>query len=382
VFKFIHTSDWHIGRLFQNISLLDDQLFVLEQIKQYAVDHQVDALVIAGDIFDRSIPPVDAVDALDQFVGSFISDTHIPIVMISGNHDSATRIRFGASLASGAGFHMIASLNRCLEPVVIHGKRGSAAFYGIPFHEPVEVREAFGEDTKTYDEAHTFLVESIKQQLNHKQPNILISHCFVAGAQASDSERKLSVGGSESVSYEPMLDFDYVALGHLHGPQYRGAQHVRYSGSPLKYSFSESGHNKSVTLVEVGEGGATHTQLPLHAKRDLRILTGSLDELLTQAANDPNKDDFILARLTDEQDLLDPMRRLRDQYPNIVEMERINYIKHSGSQLVADVGKMRSEMDIFQDFFTQVTGSELTTEQSELIASVIQQANKSLEERS
>jgi len=253
--KFIHTSDWHIGRLFQNISLLEDQLHVLQQVKSYAREHGVDALVIAGDVFDRSIPPAEAVDALDKFLDEIINELKIPVIMISGNHDSAKRLRFGARHMQQSGLHILSKLDSVTIPVIIETKTGPVHFYGIPYHDPVEVREAFNCEVKTYDEAHTHVVDLVKEVRISDTPAVLISHCFIDGAEESDSERPLSIGGADRVSYQPLEDFDYVALGHLHGPQYKGKEHIRYSGSLLKYSFSEYQKKKGIALVELDEKG-------------------------------------------------------------------------------------------------------------------------------
>jgi exonuclease SbcD len=373
--KFIHTSDWHIGRLFQNISLLDDQLHALKQIKNYAKTHQVDALIVAGDIFDRSVPPADAVEALDHFLHDISSDLKLPIIMISGNHDSAKRLGFGARHMQLSGLHILNQLSTITTPVVIESATGPVHFYGIPYHDPVEVREAFACDVSTYDEAHTFLVDQIKQVRVADVPSVVISHCFIDGAEASDSERPLSIGGADRVSYQPLEGFDYVALGHLHGPQYKGAEHIRYSGSLLKYSFSEYQQKKGITLVEIGKKGLVATEhLPLKAQKDLRIIEGLLTDILERGKNDPNHEDYVFIRLLDKQDILDPLGQLRKVYPNILQLERTQFISSKGSQLKADVSLKRTEQQVFSDFFEQVIGCDLTEEQNTLLLDIIAEA--------
>lgn len=377
--KFLHTSDWHIGRLFQNISLLDDQIHVLKQIQQYADEHQVDALVIAGDIYDRSVPPAEAVDALNSFLATFTEALSIPVIMISGNHDSAKRLRFGARFMAGAGVHILGDIRQVATPVEVQTASGPIQFFGIPYHDPVEVREAFDVEVKTYDEAHTYLAGLADQARTAGVPAVLISHCFIDGAEESDSERRLSIGGADRVSYQPLEPFDYVALGHLHAPQYKGAEHIRYSGSLLKYSFSEHRQSKGVTLVEVNNEGTSWEHLPLLPKRNMRVLEGSLEQLVEQGRTDPHADDYILARLTDKQDLLEPMAQLRQVYPNTLELERTQFSVSSGSQLVADVSAKRSEDQVFKDFFSQVMGDELTDEQTALLLDVIGEAKAAME---
>jgi exonuclease SbcD len=376
---FIHTSDWHIGRLFQNVSLLDDQMYALKQIKQYAHEHQVDALVVAGDIFDRAVPPAEAVDALNAFLAEFTRDLNIPVILISGNHDSAKRLRFGATFMSGSGLHILGDIRDVASPVVVDTESGPVHFFAIPYHDPVEVREAFGVETKTYDEAHTHLAQLAEQARSPDVPAVLISHCFIDGAEESDSERRLSVGGADRVSYQPLESFDYVALGHLHAPQHKGAEHIRYSGSLLKYSFSEHLHTKGITLVELNGGEATWQHLPLIPKRDMRVIEGSLEELVELGKQDPHADDYILARLTDKQDLLEPMAQLRAVYPNTLELERTQFRVSSGSQLIADVSNKRSEDLVFKDFFSQVMGDELTDAQNMLLQEVINEAQALME---
>ncbi len=380
--KFIHTSDWHIGRLFQNIALLDDQLYVLQQVKSYAIEHKVDAVIIAGDIFDRSVPPAEAVDALNNFLEQLTIELSIPVILISGNHDSAKRLGFGAKHMQQAGLHILSNLTDITKPITIESDTGPVNFYGIPYHDPVEVREAFDCDVKTYDEAHIHLVDRINAVRSTDIPSVLISHCFIDGADESESERPLSIGGADRVSYDPLKSFDYVALGHLHAPQYKGFEHIRYSGSLLKYSFSEYKQKKGVTLVEVGQTGlVSHQHLALTPQHDLRVLEGTLAGILDDATTDTHKQDYLLIKLTDKNDILDPMGQLRQVYPNTLQLERTQFTFASGSRLVADVGLKRTEQQVFTDFFEQVTGNELSEAQQTLLLETIQQVKSSNEDR-
>ncbi len=369
-----------MGRLFQNISLLDDQLHVLQQLKAYAREHDVDALIIAGDVFDRSVPPAEAVDALDQFLDDMVAELKIPVIMISGNHDSAKRLRFGARHMQQSGLYILSQLSDVTTPVIIDTATGPVHFYGIPYHDPVEVREAFGCEVKNHDEAHGYLVKRVKAVRRANTPTVLISHCFIDGAEASDSERPLSIGGADRVSYQPLTDFDYVALGHLHGPQYKGKESIRYSGSLLKYSFSEYKQNKGITLVELNAQGLVSAKhLPLTPQKDLRVIEGLLEELIEQGKTDPRQHDYLLAKLTDTQDILDPMGQLRKVYPNILQLERTQFTLSRGSQLLADVGRKRTEQQVFKDFFRQVSGHDLTAEQNTLLMEIIAAATAEVE---
>ncbi len=373
--RFIHTSDWHIGRQFHSQSLLDDQRHVLDQLVDYVAEYQVDALVIAGDIYDRAVPPAAAVELLDQVLHRVCDELGVPVVLIPGNHDSAERLRFGARQLKRAGLHIIGDLAQVTEPVTIAGIH----FFGIPYNDPELVRDRFGCSVRTHDEAHGFLIELIEAALTEAQraaPRVLISHCFIDGAEASESERPLSIGGADRVSYTPFAGFDYVALGHLHSPQYRGAEHIRYSGSLLKYSFSEQHQKKGVTLVELaatpssGATGLSIRHLPLTPRRNMRILEGSLSSLLAQGATDPNADDYLLVRLTDRHAILDPMGKLRAVYPNVLHLEKPGMLE-SGEQLVQRDKLKRGELEMFRDFFSQVSGQALSPDQDKAIQQLL-----------
>ena len=369
--KFIHTSDWHIGRQFHNVSLLDDQRHVLEQIVEHIKNEAVDAMIIAGDIYDRSVPPAAAVSLLDEVLNTICADLGIPVILIPGNHDGAERLRFGSNQLSQAGLHIIGDLNQITQPVILNKNGCEVSFYGIPYNDPESVRNHFSVDVSTHDEAHQYLVEHINTVKTDNAINVLISHCFIDGAEASESERPLSIGGADRVSVEPFKAFNYVALGHLHNPQHKGAEHIRYSGAILKYSFSEQRQQKGVTLVEMNEDGVkSTTHLPLTPLRDMRILEGDLETLLKQGSTDPNNQDYLLIRLTDQSAILDPMSKLRQVYENVLHIEK-TWLQDSGN-LKANREKLkRGELEMFQDFFKQISGNDLTTEQHTAIKNII-----------
>ncbi len=374
--KFIHTSDWHIGRQFHNVSLLDDQRHVLNQLLEYIRQEAVDALVIAGDIYDRAIPPANAVELLDDLLTKICMEMNVPVILIPGNHDSAQRLRFGSRQLSKAGLHILGDLTKATEPVIISHTDGDVAFYGVPYNDPETVRNLFGVALSTYDEAHTYLVEQIAAQKSDDKSNVLISHCFIDGAEESESERPLSIGGSDRVSYQPCLPFDYVALGHLHSPQYKGKEHIRYSGSLLKYSFSEQHQHKGVTLVEVNADGLQSLKhLSLSPLRDMRIIEGELNILIEQGRVDPNNEDYLLVRLTDRHAILDPMSKLRAVYPNVLQLEKPGMLA-TGDQQMSREKLKRGELDMFRDFFVQITGQELTEGQDAAIQKTIEKIHK------
>lgn len=374
--KFIHTSDWHIGRQFHNVSLLEDQRHVLNQLIEHIEREAVDAVVIAGDIYDRSVPPAAAVELLDDVLNKICAELGVPVLLIPGNHDSAERLRFASRQLRQAGLHIIGELSQINEPVKIRGNSIEVCFYGIPYNDPESVRNHFSVDVSTYDEAHRYLVEQIISSKPDDSPSILISHCFIDGWDESDSERPLSIGGADRINYEAFTAFDYVALGHLHSPQHKGELHIRYSGSILKYSFSEQHQRKGITLVEMADNGMkSATHLPLHPLRDMRILEGELNTLLEQGKTDPHNDDYLLVRLTDKHALLDPMGKLRQVYPNVLHIEKPGMLDMSDQAINRDKLK-RGELEMFRDFFEQVQGQALLPEQDEAIKEIISQIHK------
>jgi DNA repair protein SbcD/Mre11 len=369
--KFIHTSDWHIGRQFHSVSLLDDQRHVLDQIIAHIKDEAVDAVIIAGDIYDRSVPPAAAVSLLDDVLNTICSELGIPVILIPGNHDGAERLRFGSNQLSQAGLHIIGDLDQITQPVVLSKNGCEVSFYGIPYNDPESVRNHFSVEVSSHDEAHQYLVEQIDSVKAANNINVLISHCFIDGAEESESERPLSIGGADRVSVEPFKSFDYVALGHLHNPQYKGEEHIRYSGSILKYSFSEQRQQKGVTLVEMQADGLKSTKhLPLKPLRDMRILEGELEDLLKQGQTDPNKHDYLLIRLTDQNAILEPMAKLRQVYENVLHIEK-TWLQESGDLQVNREKLKRGELEMFQDFFKQVSNQDLSPDQYEAIATII-----------
>ncbi|EKO3368421.1 exonuclease SbcCD subunit D [Vibrio fluvialis] len=371
--KFLHTSDWHLGRQFHNVSLLEDQRYVLKQLIDYLKNNAVDAVIVAGDVYDRSVPPTVAIELLDEVVSSICTDLNIPMIMIPGNHDGAKRLGFAAKQMKGAGLHIISDFEQMMTPVVLKSElAGDVAFYGMPYNDPEQVRHHYQNSVTTHDEAHQFLCECIKAQRDTSQRHVLISHCFVDGAMESDSERPLSIGGSDRVNHEHFADFDYVALGHLHQPQKKGEEHIRYSGSLMKYSFSEQHQKKGMTLVELNDAGFVAAEhIPLSAPHDMRIIEGELDQLLEQGKTDPSAHDYLLVRLHDKHAILDPMEKLRKVYPNVLHLEKpgmlIGVDQEMGRARLA-----RGELDMFRDFFLEAKQEPLSEQQESAMAEVIQ----------
>ena len=369
--RFIHTSDWHLGRQFHNVSLLEDQRHVLSQLIALITEHQVDAVVIAGDVYDRSVPPAAAVQLLDEVLHKICNELNTPVIMIPGNHDGAERLGFASRHLTQAGLHIISDLKQMTTPVTI----GSVCFYGIPYNDPETVRHSFDTDVAGYDEAHAFLVNEIHQVKSADKRNVLISHCYLAGGEASESERPLSIGGAEQVSVESVQGFDYVALGHLHSPQSRGSDRIRYSGSLLKYSFSEVTQKKGVTLVELADDGAINAQhLDLKPLREMRVIEGEINEVIEAGKLATDRDDYLLVRLTDRHAILDAMGKLRAVFPNILHLEKPGLINLEGAVMSGPDKLKQGEVEMFGDFFEQVQGEPLSAAQLDAIKAVIQEA--------
>ncbi|AKU57422.1 exonuclease SbcCD subunit D [Vibrio parahaemolyticus] len=375
--KFIHTSDWHLGRQFHNVSLLEDQQAVLEQLIQYIKNNPVDAVIVAGDVYDRSVPPTIAIELLNRVVKRICGELNTPMILISGNHDGAERLGFGSEQMKRSGLHIISNFEDMLTPVVIETKAaGHVAFYGMPYNDPEQVRYVYKEPVSTHDEAHKLLAEKITEQFQSEHRNILISHCFVDGAIESESERPLSIGGSDRVSHEHFLNFDYVALGHLHQPQKKGEEYIRYSGSLMKYSFGEQNQKKGFTLVEIGKDGfigAEHIELT--APHEMRIVEGELEQILEWGKTDPKNEDYLLVRLMDKHAILNPMEKLRTVYPNVLHLEKPGMLIGVEREM-AQAKLARSEIDMFKDFFAEAQDSELSNEQEQAISDIIKQLSQ------
>ncbi|NOH47444.1 exonuclease SbcCD subunit D [Vibrio rotiferianus] len=375
--KFIHTSDWHLGRQFHNVSLLDDQQAVLDQLIQYIENTPVDAVVVAGDIYDRSVPPTIAIELLNKVVKRICGELNTPMILISGNHDGAERLGFGSEQMKNAGLHIISNFEDMLTPVVIETESaGQVAFYGMPYNDPEQVRFAYQEPVSTHDQAHKLLAEKITEQFQPEQRNVLVSHCFVDGAIESESERPLSIGGSDRVSHEHFLNFDYVALGHLHQPQKKGEEYIRYSGSLMKYSFGEQNQKKGFTLVEIDQNGFVSAEhIDLAAPHEMRIVEGELEQVIEQGKTDPKNEDYLLVRLMDKHAILNPMEKLRTVYPNVLHLEKPGMLI-GVEQEMAQAKLARSEIDMFRDFFTEAQDSQLSQEQDQAISDIIKQLSQ------
>ncbi|NKZ79083.1 exonuclease SbcCD subunit D [Prescottella equi] len=357
--RILHTSDWHIGRTFHGVDLLADQTRVLDAIAAVVAQRGVDVVVVPGDVYDRSIPSADAVAVCNRGFEAIRSAGAV-IVATSGNHDSPVRLGAGAAFAAAGGLHLMTRVSALDVPVVLDDDHGPVAFYGIPYLEPEITRTELGvPQARSHAEILDVAMARIRADLHERRAgapglrSVLLAHAFVVGGEATGSERSISVGGVETVSASAFDGVDYVALGHLHSPQTL-AENVRYSGSPLPYSFGERSHRKAVWLVDVDAAGlATVERLDLPVVRGLSQVTGTLDELLSDAAFDSAEDHYVSAVLTDALRPVDAMRALQTRFPYAVHME---WQRPEGNPELRyrDRVRGRSDLEIAEGFLTDV----------------------------
>ena len=362
--KFFHLSDLHLGRRRYELSLIEDQKFILEEILRLAEEKCPDAVVIAGDIYDRAVPSAEAVELFDGFLRA-LSERHIPVLCISGNHDSPERIAFGASLMTPSGVYLSPVYNGSVEPVALSDAFGDVRFYLLPFIKPANVRRFYPDAViESYTDAVRCAVENM--EVNPAARNVLITHQFVTGGVRSDSE-DITVGGTDNVDAAVFDIFDYVALGHLHGAQKIGRETLRYSGTPLKYSFSEKDQEKSVALVELGaKGDISVSTLLLTPRRDLREIRGTYTELTLRDNYAGSKtEDYIHAVLTDENDVPNALARLRGIYPNLMKLDYDNLRTRSSAVIAAEKRhRTMSGTELFAELYERQNGQKLSAEQS------------------
>ncbi|MBL0419939.1 exonuclease SbcCD subunit D [Ramlibacter sp. AW1] len=366
--RFLHTADWHLGRWFHGSSLLEDQAHVLDQFVELAARERVDAVVIAGDVYDRAVPPADAVSLLGDVLERLVVRHAIPVVLIAGNHDSAERIGFGGPIFERQGLHLRGTLSR-LEAVTLQGRQGPVDFHPLPYVEPAFARALEGGESVTdHAQAMSHVLARIRSGFQPDRRHVLVAHAFVAGGSESESERPLSVGGSGGVPPSVFEGFDYVALGHLHRPQRAGSDRIRYAGSLLKYSFDEAAHDKSVSLVEFefeADGNCRVTPHRLRPRRDVRVIEGRMADLLAGAEAFGPRTDYLSARITDDGPVLDAMARLREVYPQLMEIRFARQAATGPTVDGAGAGdhRRRTPADLFASFFRDMQGQDWTEAQ-------------------
>jgi DNA repair protein SbcD/Mre11 len=376
--RFIHTADWHLGCLFYGKHLTDDQAYVLDQFVQLVKDVKPDAVIVAGDVYDRAVPPPEAVSLLDETLYRLVGEIHVPVILIAGNHDSPERTEYGARLLTSNRLHVFGALSVKTRPIQLEDEHGPVLFYAVPYADPQVFREHLTDASITdHNNALRAWINWAKTTYPAKARTVFITHAFVVGGLASDSERPLSVGGAGTVDAATFDGFDYVALGHLHRPQTLLKGRIDYPGSLLKYSFSEADHQKSVNLVEMDEAGKCQIErISLAPKHDVRVIKGYMKELLEGAPKAGNRDDYIMAVVFDEGAILDPMEKLREAYPNILSIEKPSLLKAGNLQNVGKGRRGKTEETLFDDFYFAMTGEHLKPGEATEFATVVNELRR------
>lgn len=371
--KFIHLSDLHIGKRVNEFSMIEDQDYILKQILNIIDDEVPDGVIIAGDVYDKSVPSAEAVELFDDFIVR-LSKRDLPVYIISGNHDSPERLAFGNRLMAASNIYFSSVYNGKTERFALADAYGTTAIYMLPFVKPSHVRRFYPDDKiESYTDAIAVAVREM--HINQDDRNMIITHQFVTGAERSDSE-DISVGGTDNVDAAAFDGFDYVALGHIHRPQNVGSDTIRYCGSPLKYSFSEAPYEKSVTVVELKEKGNTSVRtIPLTPMRDMVELKGTYEELTLKSfyENTSYREDYVHITLTDEEDIPDVVQKLRVIYRNLMKLDYDNKrTRHQTEINGAEDVAVKSPLELFAEFYEQQNGAEMSDEQAKHIEALIE----------
>ena len=379
--KFLHLGDLHIGKILHGRSLIEDQAFMLKKVVEFIGDQNIELVIIAGDLYDRLIPTVEAVELLNDFLNLLINEKQVKVFIISGNHDSVERLNFASSILKSSGLIIESVVNKKMSSYCLEDQYGKIYFHLVPFFKPSKIRQLFNDDSlKTYEDAFKCFMEYNQDQLSNDARHVLVTHQFFVGFNQvvkSESETILSVGGSEMISSKIVESFDYVALGHLHAPQSVGIPTIRYSGSLLKYSFDEAKQSKSFCVVEMCEKGVVKIDLKtIKPLRDVRVLEGCLEDLL-KVEND-FKTDYVALLLKDQTMIINAMDKVRLVYPNALQITYEFYKDKIENQDSIDFIENRnmSEEELFIHFYHQVVGLELVDEKLELFKTLIEDFRK------
>lgn len=373
----MHLADLHLGKRVNGFSMMEDQEYILNRILEIMEEEQPDGLLIAGDVYDKTIPPAEAVRRMDDFLTA-VAAKHVPVFLISGNHDSAERVAFGHQLMQGSGIWISPVYDGTIRHHTLEDRWGEVNIYLIPFLRPSVVRSFFPDvEIEDYTDALRTIIEDL--QVDTSRRNVVLAHQFVTAAGAlpetCDSEQ-LSVGGLDRVDGSVFSPFDYTALGHLHGPQRVGSETIRYAGSPLKYSFSELHQKKSVTVAELRAKGETEIrQIPLQPRREMIELRGTFEEILEEARKkgEPQTDYYHMI-LTDETDVVDALSRLREYYPNIMLLDYDNRRTRSQKEVEQlDRVEERTPGELFAALYEQQNGQEMDSNRKEYLDGLIRE---------
>ena len=372
--KFFHTADWHLGKLVQGVYMTEDQRVVLQQFLQAIDIEKPDVVIIAGDLYDRAVPPTEAVHLLDEMFAEIVLKRKTPLLTIAGNHDSPSRLNFGSKLMKETGLHIVGQLRRNMQSIVLNDMHGEVHFHLVPYADPSQVRYLLEEETIiTHNQAMKKIIESIVEKMDKTKRHVFIGHAFVTPhgqeeENTSDSERPLAIGGAEYVDANLFQPFHYTALGHLHQAHYVLNETIRYSGSPLKYSISEEHHKKGFFIVEMDEEGKTTVEKRLlEPTRDMRTVEGFLQDILKQ----PISEDYVFVKLLDDTPVLSPMEQIRTVYPNAMHVERKAFQLMSLSEEL-EVGRTKKdEFTLFRSFYSEVSGKEASVETEQIFKEVL-----------
>lgn len=376
--KILHLADLHLGKILQEQSLIEDQEYMLKEIIEIIKNENIETVLISGDVYDRSVPPAEAVNLLDNFLKILIKELKIKVFIISGNHDSKDRLGFGSKIFEDEGLYIESKYSGNLRKVELEDSYGKINIYMLPFVKPIEVKDFFEDDLENnYNTAIHKIIE--KEKINKEERNIIMVHQFVTAGtiepERTESEI-LSLGGIENVDVSNFDDFDYVAIGHVHRPQQIGRKEARYAGTMLKYSFSEINHNKSVPIIDFKEKGNVEINLKeLVPIRDMREIKGPIEELLKKENYElGNVNDYIKAVITNEETVYDAIGQIRRVYPNTLKLEIRNSKTINGGQeqdLNLQKVKRKSELELFEDFYKSQNNVDLDNKQKEIIKDII-----------
>ncbi|KOS60060.1 exonuclease SbcCD subunit D [Lysinibacillus agricola] len=374
--KIFHTADWHLGKLVQGVYMTEDQHYILQQFMLAIDEEKPDVIIIAGDLYDRSMPPIEAVNLLNDIFAEIVLEKKIPVLAVAGNHDSAGRLNFGSSLMSDSGLHIKGQFTKDHAPIVLHDEDGEVHFHLVPYAEPASVRTILEDDSiRSHQDAMEKIIDHIAQCMDTTKRNVFVGHAFVTKygeeeVNTSDSERPLSIGGSDCINATLFKPFNYTALGHLHKAHFVLNETIRYAGSPLKYSLSEHLHEKGFLIVELDtQGEITVTKRKLIARRDLRVVEGLMDDLLQL----PPSDDYVFVRLTDTTSVASPMERIRTVFPHAMHVERKVIRQEIPHEIQAIETEKVEDIDLFRSFFTEIIGIQPDQDTERLFTEMLQE---------
>ncbi|WP_153730939.1 exonuclease SbcCD subunit D [Sporosarcina obsidiansis] len=373
--KIFHTADWHLGKLVQGVYMTEDQRFVLQAFIEDIKREKPDAVVIAGDLYDRAIPPTEAVGLLNEVLQEIVMELHTPVIAIAGNHDSPSRLHFGSPFMREQGLYITGELSADLQPVVLRDAFGEVHFHLIPYADPSIVCNKLEDNSITnHQQAMREIINRIKKTMDPRARHIFVGHAFITPhgekeENTSDAERPLSIGGAEYVSSDLFDPFHYTALGHLHRAHFVGTETIRYSGSPLKYSIAEEHHEKGYLIVNLhGDGQVEVEKRCLIPRHDVRTIEGTMEDLLVQEPNE----DYVFVKLLDSVPTIQPMEKIRSVFPNAMHIERkLLTSSAEGIGAVVNVQKREDDRELFASFYKELQGEEADAETEKLFAEVL-----------